>query len=73
MFLIRRDLLKLIGVGEFSEEAAFKDPCLSFVLPEVSQTLLASYLLLVVFYDFHRLSWSVCEFKFVYCPSIILS
>ncbi|XP_031567678.1 DNA polymerase epsilon catalytic subunit A-like [Actinia tenebrosa] len=32
---LRRDLLKLIGVGEFSEEAAFKDPCLSFVLPEV--------------------------------------
>jgi hypothetical protein len=31
----RRDLLKLIGVGEFSLEASFLDPCLSFVLPEV--------------------------------------
>ena len=32
---LRRDLLKLIGVGEFSLEASFIDPCLSFVLPEV--------------------------------------
>ena len=32
----RRDLLKLISVKEFSDEAAFRDPCLSFVLPEVS-------------------------------------
>ncbi|XP_065055976.1 DNA polymerase epsilon catalytic subunit A-like isoform X2 [Rhopilema esculentum] len=32
---LRRDLLKLIGVGEFSEDAFFKDPCLSFVVPEV--------------------------------------
>ncbi|EDO36342.1 predicted protein, partial [Nematostella vectensis] len=32
---LRRDLLKLIGIGEFSQEATFKDPCLSFVLPEV--------------------------------------
>ncbi|KAK7499885.1 hypothetical protein BaRGS_00008976, partial [Batillaria attramentaria] len=32
---MRRDLLKLIGVGEFSSEALFKDPCLSYVLPEI--------------------------------------
>ncbi|KAK3734408.1 hypothetical protein QZH41_010067, partial [Actinostola sp. cb2023] len=32
---LRRDLLKLIGVGEFSAVATFQDPCLSFVLPEV--------------------------------------
>lgn len=32
----RRDLLKLISVREFSDEATFRDPCLSFVLPEVS-------------------------------------
>ncbi|KAL3214747.1 hypothetical protein MRX96_034723 [Rhipicephalus microplus] len=32
---LRRDLLKLIGVGEFSEEGTWKDPCLSFVLTEV--------------------------------------
>ena len=31
----RRDLLKLIGVREFSVEAIFEDPCQSFVLPEV--------------------------------------
>lgn len=31
----RRDLLKLIGVREFSLEAAFKDPCQSLILPEV--------------------------------------
>eukprot|EP00794_Sanderia_malayensis_P002850 gene2850-3296_t len=32
---LRRDLLRLISVGEFSEEASFKDPCLSFIVPEV--------------------------------------
>ncbi|XP_052253908.1 DNA polymerase epsilon catalytic subunit A-like [Dreissena polymorpha] len=32
---MQRDLLKLIGVGEFSPDAIFKDPCLSYVLPEV--------------------------------------
>ena len=32
---LKRDLLKLIGVGEFSPEAMFKDPCLSYVLPEL--------------------------------------
>ena len=32
---LKRDLLKLIGIGEFAEEAAFTDPCLSYVLPEV--------------------------------------
>lgn len=32
---LKRDLLKLIGIGEFAEEAAFSDPCLSYVLPEV--------------------------------------
>jgi DNA polymerase epsilon subunit 1 len=32
---LRRDLLRLIGVREFSPEANFQDPCRSFVLPEV--------------------------------------
>ncbi|NWX80884.1 DPOE1 polymerase, partial [Alca torda] len=32
---LRRDLLRLIEVGEFSEEAQFRDPCRSYVLPEV--------------------------------------
>ncbi|XP_035661114.1 DNA polymerase epsilon catalytic subunit A-like [Branchiostoma floridae] len=32
---LRRDLLKLIGVGDFSEQAEFKDPSLSYILPEV--------------------------------------
>ncbi|XP_033110052.1 DNA polymerase epsilon catalytic subunit A-like isoform X2 [Anneissia japonica] len=32
---LRRDLLKLIGVGDFSEDAKWVDPCLSYVLPEV--------------------------------------
>ena len=32
---MKRDLLKLIGFGEFSEAAEWKDPCLSFVLQEV--------------------------------------
>ena len=32
---LRRNLLKLIGVGEFSQDAEWKDSCLSFVLPEV--------------------------------------
>lgn len=34
---LRRDLLKLIGVGNFSDEATFQDPCLSFVVPEVKR------------------------------------
>lgn len=32
---LKRNLLRLIGVGEFSDAAEWKDPCLSFVLPEV--------------------------------------
>ena len=36
MFAFRRDLLRLLGVGEFSAEATFRDPCSSLVLPEVS-------------------------------------
>ncbi|KAF2978236.1 hypothetical protein EK904_005544 [Melospiza melodia maxima] len=32
---LRRDLLRLIEVGEFSEAAQFQDPCRSYVLPEV--------------------------------------
>ncbi|BFZ25729.1 hypothetical protein BsWGS_28768 [Bradybaena similaris] len=32
---LKRDLLKLIGVGEFSQEAIFVNPCLSYVLPEI--------------------------------------
>ena len=35
VYLIRRDLLKLIDVREFSLEATFQDPCQSFILPEV--------------------------------------
>ena len=32
---LKRNLLRLIGTGEFSDAAEWKDPCLSFVLPEV--------------------------------------
>ncbi|KAL9963852.1 hypothetical protein ACROYT_G027403 [Oculina patagonica] len=32
---LRRDLLRLLGIGEFSSEATFRDPCSSLVLPEV--------------------------------------
>lgn len=32
---LRRDLLRIVGVREFSDEAEWKDPCLSFVLTEV--------------------------------------
>lgn len=32
---MKRDLLKLIGVGEFSNEALWQDPSLSYVLPEM--------------------------------------
>ncbi|XP_027422941.1 DNA polymerase epsilon catalytic subunit A isoform X2 [Bos indicus x Bos taurus] len=32
---LTRDLLRLVDVGEFSEEAQFRDPCRSYVLPEV--------------------------------------
>ncbi|MEQ2187283.1 hypothetical protein GOODEAATRI_003087 [Goodea atripinnis] len=32
---LKRDLLRLVDVGEFSEEAHFRDPCNSYILPEV--------------------------------------
>ncbi|GFN92310.1 DNA polymerase epsilon catalytic subunit a [Plakobranchus ocellatus] len=32
---LKRDLLKLVGIGEFSSEAVFMNPCLSFILPEI--------------------------------------
>ncbi|KAG1689536.1 DNA polymerase epsilon catalytic subunit A [Nymphon striatum] len=32
---LRRDLLKLIGIGEFGSAAEWKDPCSSYILPEV--------------------------------------
>lgn len=32
---LKRDLLRLVDVGEFSEDAQFRDPCNSYVLPEV--------------------------------------
>jgi DNA polymerase epsilon subunit 1 len=35
MFKLRRNLLKLVGVPEFSSDAQWLDPCLSIVLPEV--------------------------------------
>lgn len=32
---LKRDLLRLVDVGEFSDDAQFCDPCQSYVLPEV--------------------------------------
>ncbi|KAJ4448291.1 hypothetical protein ANN_10305 [Periplaneta americana] len=32
---VRRNMLRLIRVGDFSDEAIWRDPCVSFVLPEV--------------------------------------
>lgn len=32
---LKRDLLRLVDVGEFSDEAQFHDPCNSYILPEV--------------------------------------
>lgn len=32
---LHRNLLKLINVGCFSDKAEWKDPCTSFILPEV--------------------------------------
>ena len=32
---VRRNMLRLIRVGDFSDEAVWHDPCVSFVLPEV--------------------------------------
>lgn len=32
---LKRDLLRLVDVGEFSDEAQFHDPCHSYILPEV--------------------------------------
>jgi DNA polymerase epsilon subunit 1 len=33
--LLRRRLLRLLGVGEFTSDAVFKDPCISFKLDDV--------------------------------------
>ncbi|KAK0148516.1 DNA polymerase epsilon catalytic subunit A [Merluccius polli] len=32
---LKRDLLRLVDVGEFSDQAQFRDPCSSYILPEV--------------------------------------
>ena len=32
---LHRNLLRLIDVGAFSDKAQWKDPCISFILPEV--------------------------------------
>ncbi|XP_015586460.1 DNA polymerase epsilon catalytic subunit A [Cephus cinctus] len=32
---LQRNLLRIIGVGCFSDQAEWKDPCISFILPEV--------------------------------------
>lgn len=32
---LRKDLLRLIGIGEFAADSSFADPCLSYTLPEV--------------------------------------
>ena len=32
---LRKNMLRLIGVREFAEEAKFANPCVSFALPEV--------------------------------------
>ncbi|XP_062505128.1 DNA polymerase epsilon catalytic subunit A-like isoform X2 [Corticium candelabrum] len=32
---LRRNLMKMISIGEFSASAVFQNPCLSFVLPDV--------------------------------------
>lgn len=32
---LKRDLLRLIDVGEFSDDAQFRDPCRSYILPEI--------------------------------------
>ena len=32
---MRRNLLKLLNVGEFDPCATWQDPCISFTLPEV--------------------------------------
>ncbi|XP_022256094.1 DNA polymerase epsilon catalytic subunit A-like, partial [Limulus polyphemus] len=38
---LKRDLLRLIDIGEFSDEAVWVDPCMSFILPEA---VIASYI-----------------------------
>lgn len=32
---LRRNLLRLVGIGEFSDSAVWTEPCISFILPEV--------------------------------------
>ena len=45
---MRRNLLKLLNVGEFDPWATWQDPCISFTLPEVPVVL---FIPVVVFFS----------------------
>ncbi|CAG2057158.1 unnamed protein product [Timema podura] len=40
---IRRNMLRLINIGEFNELAEWRDPCISFVLPEIKLENMSEY------------------------------
>ena len=35
VFRLKRDLMRLVGVGEFSPDAIYRDPTKSYVIPEM--------------------------------------
>ncbi len=43
---LKKDLLKIVNVREFSDEAQFVDPSLSFVVPQVN------FMICVIFSDY---------------------
>jgi len=65
---LRKNLLRLIGVGNFSDEADWTDPCLSWTLPEVICKSCNHCRDIDLCKDSHR---SVVDGKYVNCLELI--
>lgn len=65
---LRKNLLRLISVGNFSDEADWTDPCLSWTLPEVICKSCNHCRDIDLCKDSHR---SVIDGKYVYCSELI--
>jgi len=64
---LRKNLLRLISVGNFSDEADWTDPCLSWTLPEVICKSCNHCRDIDLCKDSHR---SVINGKYVYCSEL---
>jgi len=65
---LRKNLLRLISVGNFSDEADWADPCLSWTLPEVICKSCNHCRDIDLCKDSHR---SVIDGKYVYYSELI--